>query len=217
MLYWLGRGLRQVYRWATYRLYAEFAWAYDLVSWVVSLGAWSRWRLLALDYVPGGRVLEVGFGTGELLVEMASRGWPVVGLDASPAMQRIAGRKLRRRGLHAGRVCALAQAMPFPGGCFDAILSTFPAEYILEGETLAEFARLLCLPVEKAGGGSGRVVIVGLFVEPALRREAATSAPIAGFLHSFLQRAQAAGLQPKLLYRRVGWARLPVLLLEIAE
>jgi len=45
--------------WATYRLYHEFAWAYDVVSWLVSLGHWAGWRRIALDHVIGRRVLEV--------------------------------------------------------------------------------------------------------------------------------------------------------------
>ena len=90
-LTWLAR----LYLWATHRLYNQFAWAYDVASWVISLGQWSRWRRMALDHVPrkgvhvtGQRVLELGFGTGELLIEMAERGWRVCGLELSPAMHR---------------------------------------------------------------------------------------------------------------------------------
>jgi len=82
--------------WATYRLYHEFAWAYDVVSWLVSLGHWAGWRRIALDHVIGRRVLEVGFGTGELLIEMACRDLHVYGLECSPAMQRVTARKMVR-------------------------------------------------------------------------------------------------------------------------
>ena len=80
-------------------MYNEFAWAYDLAAWIVSAGRWDRWRRMALDYAPRGPLLEVGFGTGELLIELARQGWPAVGLDPSPAKQRVTARNKRRRGL----------------------------------------------------------------------------------------------------------------------
>ncbi|MFN2165177.1 MAG: class I SAM-dependent methyltransferase, partial [Anaerolineae bacterium] len=96
--------LARLYLWATHRLYNEFAWAYDLVAWAVSLGRWDGWRRLALDYVVLQPVLEVGFGTGELLMAMARLGWDVTGLDLSPAMQGVTARKMRRRHLWAPRI-----------------------------------------------------------------------------------------------------------------
>ena len=132
--------------WATYRLYNEFAWAYDLVSWLVSLGQWAGWRRTALDHVSGQRVLEVGFGTGELLIEMARRNLHAVGLDLSPAMQRVTARKMARRGVWTPRVRGVVQRMPFADGCFDTIISTFPAGFIAQPATLREVARLLPKP-----------------------------------------------------------------------
>jgi len=172
MLHWFAR----LYLWACHRLYNEFAWAYDWVSWLVSLGHWWGWRLAALDHVPpprpfpdrGGscpRVLEVGFGTGDLLIEMARRGWDVWGLDLSPAMQRITARKLRKRGLWVPRTRADVAAMPFPDGVFDAVVSTFPAEFILHRSALSECSRVL--------RPAGRLIVTGAsFVvnDPALHR-----------------------------------------------
>ncbi len=63
--------LGRLYLWATHRLYNELAWSYDLAAWIVSAGRWDRWRRMALDYVTQQPVLEVGFGTGELLLAMA--------------------------------------------------------------------------------------------------------------------------------------------------
>lgn len=150
---WLSRG----YLWATQRLYNELAWAYDPVSWLVSLGRWSRWRRRALAHVRGPRVLELGFGTGELLLEMAQRGWQPLGLERSPAMQRVAARKLRRHHLLVPRLLGEAQALPLAGECLDAVVATFPADYILAEATWREVARVL-----RPGG---RLVIAGLFVE----------------------------------------------------
>jgi ubiquinone/menaquinone biosynthesis C-methylase UbiE len=149
MLNWIGR----LYLWACHRLYNEFAWAYDRVSWLVSLGHWWGWRTAALDYLVGPRVLEVGFGTGDLLIEMAQQGRDVHGLDLSPAMHRITARKMRRCGTWAPRVRGLVQALPFPDGAFHSIVSTCPAEFILQSPTWREFGRVLA--------PGGRVVVTG--------------------------------------------------------
>jgi ubiquinone/menaquinone biosynthesis C-methylase UbiE len=157
---WLAR----LYIWATYRLYDEFAWAYDTVSWLASFGNWSNWRRSSLDHLAGRRVLEVGFGTGELLIEMANHELEVVGLEPSLAMHRAAARKVARQGVEVPRLCGVVQAMPFADGQFDSIVSTFPAGYILEPKTLQEVARLLRPPDPDAGAEGGRLVIVGMVV-----------------------------------------------------
>ncbi|HSH02574.1 MAG TPA: class I SAM-dependent methyltransferase, partial [Anaerolineae bacterium] len=83
-------------------LYYEMAWTYDVVSWVVSLGAWRSWARAALPYVVGKRVVEVGHGPGHLLADLAEVGYEVVGVDLSPYMGRLAVRRWGKRGL-AGR------------------------------------------------------------------------------------------------------------------
>lgn len=167
------RWLAKLYVWATHRLYQELAWAYDPVSWLVSLGQWAGWRQTALDYAAGERILEVGFGTGELLLEMARRGLRGCGLERSTAMHRLTARKMARQGLWLPRVRGIAQRLPFADGSFDTIIATFPAEYILEPATLREVARLLRPADTVGGGGGGRFVVVGLVLQtdhPLLRR-----------------------------------------------
>jgi ubiquinone/menaquinone biosynthesis C-methylase UbiE len=156
--------LAKLYIWATYRLYDEFAWAYDLASWLVSFGRWSDWRRSSLDHMAGHRVLEVGFGTGELLIEMDSRELQVVGLELSLAMHRVTARKIAQQGVKVPRMRGVVQAMPFADGQFDSIVSTFPAGYILEPETWQEVARLLRPPDPDIGAEGGRFVVVGMVV-----------------------------------------------------
>lgn len=156
--------IRRLYAWACERLYAELAGYYNLISWLVSFGQWDRWRRLALDQLQGARVLELGFGTGELLPHLAVRSKLTVGLDLSPAMHQQARRKLAAVDVSLPLVQAQAQSMPFANHAFDTIVATFPAPYILEPSTLAECARILASPTN---AGAGRLVIVGLWVTTA--------------------------------------------------
>jgi len=207
MIALLWRGL---YRWAANRLYNEFAWAYDAVSWLVSAGHWDGWRKTTLAHVSGQRVLEVGFGTGDLLVEMAARGWRVCGLDCSPAMHRITARKLRRRGMAAPRVRGITQALPFADGSFDTLIATFPAEYIVAPETLREAARVLAV--------DGRFVIAGLTAQvehPLLRW---LVRPVYGDVRdgvlAYFERVVApAGFRVNVEVEPAKWVRMPVVIL----
>ncbi len=127
-------------------LYNEMAWTYDLVAWTVSLGQWRNWQRAALDHLnvrPGAQVLELAHGTGNLQLDLFAAGYQRIGLDLSPFMGRIARRKLHRHHLQAPLVRAQAQRLPFPNESFDAIVSTFPAPFIIEHQTLCEAARVL--------------------------------------------------------------------------
>ncbi|MEW6085736.1 MAG: class I SAM-dependent methyltransferase [Chloroflexota bacterium] len=124
-------------------LYYELSPLYDAVSWLVSLGQWDRWRKLSLPHVRGVRVLEVGFGTGILLAELARRGYAVFGLDLSPAMHRITSARIAKQDLRVNLVRGITQSMPLTGVSFDTVISTFPAVFILDPATIAEIARVL--------------------------------------------------------------------------
>jgi ubiquinone/menaquinone biosynthesis C-methylase UbiE len=149
-------------------LYNEFAWTYDIVSRVVSLGQWRAWQRTALLHLgpPGGRVLELAHGTGDLQLDLRSAGYDSVGLDLSPYMGRIARRKLLRRGVASPQlVRASAYHLPFAAGAFDAVVSTFPTPFILQPEVLREAHRVLCR------GGQLVIVFNGLLTArtPAAR------------------------------------------------
>lgn len=205
------RPLGRLYLWATHRLYNEFAWAYDAVAWLVSAGHWDRWRRMALDEVRPGVILEVGFGTGELLIAMTQRGWRAVGLDRSLAMQRVTALKMQRRGVWAPRLCGLVERLPFVDDCFDTILSTFPAEYIVDPTSLAELYRAL-----KPGG---RLVVGGLVVfrerstANRLGRALFGDPPVTS-LERFEQRAAAAGFRSSLILRDDPPWRVPIVVAE---
>lgn len=151
----LRRAWRGLVRFGFRLLYNEFAWTYDLVSRVVSLGQWHTWQQTALPYLnvgPGARVLELAHGTGELQADLHNRAMFAVGVDLSPNMGRVARRKLVRRGLPARLTRANAAWLPFASQSFDAVASTFPTDFILRPAVLREANRVL-IP-------GGRLVIV---------------------------------------------------------
>jgi len=124
-------------------LYYELAWTYDLVSRLVSIGQWRAWQRAALPYLRGRRVLEIAHGTGDSLLDLTALGFEPMGLDLSPAMGRLTRRKLRRHGLAMPLVRARVQSLPFAAASFPSLLSTFPAEFILDPAALAECRRVL--------------------------------------------------------------------------
>ena len=156
--YWVAQG----YAWLTERLYYELAWIYDPVSWLVSLGGWDTIRKWSLDYLAGPRVLEVGFGTGELLVELTRRQYAVFGLDSSPAMQRVVARKCSRLDVLVPRVLASTQQIPFPENTFNSVVATFPAGYIFDPKTWKEAGRVLRNSSGSAQGTRGGFIVVGI-------------------------------------------------------
>lgn len=125
-------------------LYNEMAFTYDLVSRVVSLGAWRCWQRAALGFLPTeGRVLEIAHGTGNLQIDLYAQGHRSVACDLSPAMGRIAQGKLKRARIPTRLTRCQAQALPYVEGAFGAVVSTFPAPFIVESDTLREIHRVL--------------------------------------------------------------------------
>ena len=133
-------------------LYGSLAPFYDHISRFFFAGQWAVWQQSALEHLRGRDVLELGYGTGELILELCRRGYEPVGVDLSPRMRLIAGRKLRRHGCAAQLLLGSSTGLPLPDGSFDTIISTFPSAYIADARTWEEAGRVL-----RPGG---RVVVV---------------------------------------------------------
>ena len=167
-------------RFGFHLLYNQFAWTYDFVSWVVSLGEWRRWQRVVLPFIVGETVLEIAHGTGHLLQAMQHQGHRVVGLDRSPFMSRIARRRTIRDQIPL--LQASAFNLPFAGTQFDTIVTTFPTSFILELDTLNAIrrclkptGRLLVVPEGHLLGGSLiHQLIAWLFRITGQQMEAAT-------------------------------------------
>jgi ubiquinone/menaquinone biosynthesis C-methylase UbiE len=124
-------------------LYHQFAWTYDLVAAVISLGHWNEWVRSILPYIEGQRVLEIGHGPGHLQLALHERGFQVFGLDESRQMSRQSARRLRKKGIKTNLSRGLAQSLPFRRNAFQNVALTFPSEYIFDPPTLTEIQRVL--------------------------------------------------------------------------
>jgi ubiquinone/menaquinone biosynthesis C-methylase UbiE len=116
---------------------------YDAVSQIVSRGHWGDWQRASLAQLKGQQILELAFGTGNLLADLHAAGYHPVGLELSPSMVRLAKHTLERRGVDLSLVRGRVQALPFGCTSFDSVLCTFPGDFILAPVTLAEISRVL--------------------------------------------------------------------------
>jgi ubiquinone/menaquinone biosynthesis C-methylase UbiE len=144
--------MRKLLRIFFYHFYHSFAWTYNFVAAVVSVGRWKDWVFAALPHISGTRILEIGFGPGHLQVELNRRGYHPFGLDESQQMIRHARTNLTRNQLPVALSRGYAQFIPFANNSLDSVVATFPSEYITEGLTLAEIKRVL--------KPSGRLVLI---------------------------------------------------------
>ena len=92
-------------------------------------------------YLPaksGGRLLEVGFGSGEMLRSMQGRGWQVEGVDVDPDAVKNATKKGLQ--VHLGKL----EDLRLPSNCYDAIAMSHVIEHVPEPlNLLRECHRLL--------------------------------------------------------------------------
>jgi ubiquinone/menaquinone biosynthesis C-methylase UbiE len=126
------------------QLYNRFAFTYDLVSSIVSRGEWRAWTQAAIPFTQGhGRVLEIAFGTGNLLLDLLDSGLRPIGVELSPFMIEITQRKFKRRGTSPSIIRAAVQRLPFPSGHFDSIVMTFPPGFAKDPIAMKEVGRAL--------------------------------------------------------------------------
>lgn len=175
-----------------YAQWARFAPVYDLVFGP----AFSQGRkdsIAAAERV-GGRILDVGIGTGISLTNYSGRN-RVVGVDYSEPMLRKAQQRVKERRLQHVEALVVMDGtrLGFPDGAFDAVLAQYVITTVPNPEaTLDEFAR-----VTRPGG---EIILVNhLGAEKGLRRD---------LERSFAPVARKLGWQPEFAWRRVEqWAR----------
>ena len=127
-----------------HHFYHSFAWSYDFVAAVVSIGRWNDWTRTIIPFIQGTNILEIGPGPGYLQRILSNRGLSIFGLDESLQMIRLAKNRLEKADYKTINLArGLAQTLPFPDAKFDSVISTFPSEYISDSKTLSEIRRVL--------------------------------------------------------------------------
>jgi phosphatidylethanolamine/phosphatidyl-N-methylethanolamine N-methyltransferase len=171
------------------KTYARWAPVYDRTFGVVTQAG--RRRAVERLNAQGGRVLEVGVGTG-LALPLYGPGVEVTGIDFSEEM--LAKAEAKVAGLGLSRVAALrqmdARALDFPDAAFDGVAAMHILSVVPEPErVMAEIARVL-----KPGG---IVVVTNHFARTsgAMATVERVAAPLSDLLgwHSDFDRARILG------------------------
>ena len=82
----------------------------------------------------GGRVLELGVGTGRLAIPLAARGCRVHGMDASPEMLEVLARKVRSAGVEIGATLGdVGDPAAWPEGPVEVVVAAFNLLFNLSG------------------------------------------------------------------------------------
>lgn len=173
------------------KAYARWAPIYDLVFGAV-FERGRRASIAAAERI-GGRILEVGVGTGISLPDYA-RSNRLVGVDLSEPMLRRAQERVADNGLCNVEALAVmdAEHLGFADGLFDVIVAQYVITAVPDPEaTLDEFARVL-----KPGG---EIVLVNhIGAETGLRR---------AFEQWFAPVARRLGWRPEFRWGRLArWA-----------
>jgi ubiquinone/menaquinone biosynthesis C-methylase UbiE len=118
--------------------------------------------LALLDLPSDGNILEVGFGTGRILLELARRvgeNGRIYGVDLSHGMCRVARRRLEKAGLHQRILLTAGDGyrLPIAADSVDRLFMGFTLELFDTPELLPVIQG--CLRVLKPGGQMGIVAM----------------------------------------------------------
>jgi ubiquinone/menaquinone biosynthesis C-methylase UbiE len=121
---------------------------YDLMTKLMGADQARRRLLNQAQIRPGHRILDIGCGTGSLLIQL-KRLHPetdVVGLDPDPKALALAKRKAVRAAVLVQLDQGFGDELPYPDGSFDQVLSSLMFHHVPtdeKGKTLRAIRRVL--------------------------------------------------------------------------
>ncbi|GAA4684355.1 hypothetical protein GCM10023215_18930 [Pseudonocardia yuanmonensis] len=160
---------------------------YDRFGKIAGVGD-SYWQLVAQAAIePGATVLEIGCGTGNVLL-LAKRAVPtatVIGTDPDPEALALARRKAERAGLVLQLDRAYAQSLPYADGSVDRVLSSLMLHHLPEDEKVASLRE-----VRRVLAPGGSLHLMDLDHDP---RESGGALAVVTGLHGLLLRLRGGG------------------------
>jgi len=116
------------------RVFSDIASRYDRLNSMLSLGQDQKWRNTVVSRLPGGRLLDLGGGTGAANQIFGTR--EVVALDPSPEMLALNSAPMR--------VVSVGERLPFENETFDSVFSAYVFRNLDSVDrTMTEIARVL--------------------------------------------------------------------------
>jgi ubiquinone/menaquinone biosynthesis C-methylase UbiE len=100
---------------------------------------------------PGERVLDVAAGTGNAAIRAAEAGAGVVACDLTPEHFAAGRREAGERGVELEWVEGDAEALPFPDGAFDVVISSFGVIFAPDHRRAADELVRVCRPGGRIG------------------------------------------------------------------
>jgi demethylmenaquinone methyltransferase / 2-methoxy-6-polyprenyl-1,4-benzoquinol methylase len=116
-------------------MFGRIAGRYDLMNRLMTLGQDAGWRRKVIDLAqlpPGGRLLDLGTGTGDLALEALARDPKImaVGGDFTLAMMRMGQRRENGKLVRWAGIDALN--LPFGNSQFDAVVSGYMMRNVVD-------------------------------------------------------------------------------------
>lgn len=128
-------------------MFSRIAQRYDLMNRVMTAGQDIGWReeVIRRAALPaGGRLLDLGAGTGDLAKEASQQYQDCQVVAADFSMQMMLVGRARDNGPRLDWVCGDALGLPFFGQAFDAVVSGFLLRNVVDiDQVLQEHCRLL--------------------------------------------------------------------------